>query len=92
MDNELIDDLKLFIATTVSQQTVDIRDDVRNLDVKLSGKIDKLEEKLSDKIDNLSAYVADALDNSNETNGAQLKNHEKRIKKLEKKVVLLQAS
>lgn len=49
MNDEAIQDLKQFIAVTVSQQTNDIRED-----------INKLDKKLSDKIDNLSESVAQA--------------------------------
>jgi hypothetical protein len=88
MDSGVIEDLKQFIATTVSQQTVDMRDDIDNIRT----DVHNLDVKLTGKIDNLSTYLAEALDNSNEANGSQIRNHEKRINKLEKNVVLLQAS
>lgn len=74
MNDEVIADLKQFIAVTVTQQTVDIRED-----------INKLDQKLSKKIDDLSNDVADALEANNQTTDKQFKDHEKRIVKLEHK-------
>ena len=69
MNDDVIQDLKQFISTTVSQQTVSIRDDIRD-DIKA------LDEKLSTKIDNLSTSVAEAIEATNEANDTQLQNHE----------------
>ncbi|HUA13096.1 MAG TPA: hypothetical protein VL989_01180 [Candidatus Sulfotelmatobacter sp.] len=74
MDRKLVDELKRFIALAVSEQTSDLRLDLRNL-----------EDRIDAKIDNLSSYIADALDRMNDSFDRQFKNHEKRIVKLEKK-------
>jgi uncharacterized protein YoxC len=76
VNDETIQDLKQFIAATVSQQTSSLRDDVR-------GDIKKLDDKLTRKIDDLSASVAEALDATHEATHSQLQNHEERIVKLE---------
>ncbi len=80
MKDDTIQDLKQFIAATVSQQTGDLKGD-------LEEKIDKLDTKLSQKIDNLSVSIGETLEASSEPIESQLKNHEKRISKLEKQVV-----
>lgn len=77
MNEDVIADLKQFIAATVTQQTTDLR-------LELSGKIDSTDKKLSKKIDDLSAAVAEAIDKANEVTGVRLKNHEQRIVRLEK--------
>lgn len=74
MNDDTINDLKQFIATTVSQQTSDIRSDMA-----------KMEERLENKIGDLSASIGEALDTSNEEVGTQLKDHERRIVILEQK-------
>lgn len=74
MSDDSIQDLKQFIATLVSQEVSDIRSDIKNLD-----------DKLSTKIDNLSKSVAEAIDNTNEASDAQLEGHEQRIIQLEQK-------
>jgi uncharacterized coiled-coil protein SlyX len=75
MNDDTIQDLKQFIAATVSQQTSDIRTEIKQLD-----------EKLSNKIDDLSNSVGEALDKSNEAAELQLNDHEQRIIKLEQKI------
>lgn len=79
MDEDIINDLKQFITTTVSQQTSSMGEEIR-------AEITKLDIKLSSKIDELSDSVADALHSSNEITDDQLKDHEQRIAKLEHKV------
>lgn len=72
MDEEIINDLKQFITVTISQQTSDLRGDIKQLD---------------SKIDDLSSSVAAALSDSNEEVDKQLKDHETRITKIETEVV-----
>jgi len=74
MDEDTITDLKQFITATVSQQITDVRNDIVALD-----------KSLNKKIDDLSTHVADALDASNEAIQMQLKDHKRRITKLEHK-------
>ncbi len=85
-NEELLQDLKQFIANTVSQQlslqTNDLREDISNLKTgleKLGQKIDDVEAKLTQKIDDVEAKVDTIL----ETTGAQLVDHETRISSLE---------
>ena len=70
MDENVIQDLKQFIAATVSQQTSEI-----------VVRLDKVEQK----IDDLSHSVAEAIENTNESTDTQLKDHEHRITRLEHK-------
>jgi hypothetical protein len=76
MDDTTLQDLKQFIAATVSQQLAGLRSDVRRY-------IKELDSKLSAKIDGLSQSIADALENSHEATDGQLEDHEQRITKLE---------
>ncbi|MDZ7786051.1 MAG: hypothetical protein U5L95_02930 [Candidatus Saccharibacteria bacterium] len=90
MNDDTIQDLKQFIATTVSQQTSDLatKEDITNLEKDISSlekNISKLDKKLSTKIDDLAASVGEALDTSNEAIDNQLEDHNKRISKLEQK-------
>jgi polyhydroxyalkanoate synthesis regulator phasin len=77
MDKDVIDDLKQFITTTISQQLADVasKDDIADL----KGDIARLDKK----VDGLQAQVSDAIDASNEATDAQLKDHEQRITRLE---------
>jgi len=79
MNDDIIQDLKQFITTTISQQTADLanKEDISNVD-----------KKLSSKIDDLSNSVAEALESTNETTEDQLNDHNQRITKLEQKVSL----
>jgi hypothetical protein len=88
MQDNVIQDLKQFIAATVSQQASGLRDDIR-ADVRddIRDAIDKLDKKLSQKIDDLSISIGETIDASNEPTESQLKNYEKRITKLEKQAV-----
>ena len=94
MTDEMLQDLKQFIASTVSQQLslqmedLEQRIDLKfiNLEKKIDNKIDSLDSKLSGMIQDLSESVADSLDASNEVTDLKLKNHEKRFSKLETKL------
>jgi hypothetical protein len=78
MDEDVIADLKQFIVAQMAQQLSELRSELRQ-------DISRVEKKLEKKIDNLSASVAEALDKSNEVIEKQLKNHERRIVRLERK-------
>jgi predicted nucleic acid-binding Zn-ribbon protein len=91
MDKDTIDDLKQFIATIITQQTSDLREDISEIreDIgeireDISGLKNDVKE-LDNKIDNLSDSVGQALNDSNEETDKQLKDHETRIGKLETK-------
>lgn len=90
MNEEVLEDLKQFIAATVSQQTSDLRMDFERLERRLDDKVDGLdakingvEQRLSKRIDDLTDFVSDAIDTANESADTQLKDHERRITKLE---------
>jgi len=72
MNDDTVQDLKQFISTTVSQEMANLatKDDIN---------------RLESKIDDLSGSVAEALENTNETTDTQLKDHDKRITRLERK-------
>lgn len=82
MNDDAIQDLKQFIAATVSQQVSSVSDDIIS---SVRDDINKLDSKLTAKIDDLSLSVAEALENTNEASAAILQNHEQRITTLEKK-------
>jgi len=63
MTDDIISDLKDFIAATVSQQSVTLRDQISG---DMRSEIDNLDDKLSTRIDDLSAAVTEALDNKSE--------------------------
>ena len=72
MNDDTIQDLKQFIEATVSQEVSGVRTDIKELD-----------SKLSLKMDDLSHSVAEAIENSNSSTDLQLKDHEQRIARLE---------
>lgn len=82
MNDEIIDDLKQFIAATISQQTARLEDRIDGIDQRLGG-IDQRIDRIESKIDDLSVSVAEAIDGVNDTTDKQLKDHERRILKLE---------
>jgi|SRR3989344_7195748 len=75
MNDDVVTDLKQFIATTVSQVIAPLRDDIKRLDE----KIDKVDKKL----DNAVEGIGDAIDNLPHHVESRLDNHEVRITKLE---------
>ncbi len=83
MNEDTINDLKQFISATVSQQTSDLRQDIQYLDKKIDSSIKQLDVKLSTKIDDLSDSVAEALTASNDAIDRTIKDHEHRISRLE---------
>ena len=70
MNDEMIADLKQFIAVTMRQEIAPLND-----------KFDKL----SVKVDELQASVAEALDTTNDDVDEQLKDHDSRLTRLEHK-------
>lgn len=73
-DEDVITDLKQFIAATMSQQLslfrVEVGEDIL---------------RLENKIDDLSASVAEAIDDANQRNDKRFGDHEKRLRRLEHK-------
>ena len=78
MNSDTTSGLKQFIAVTIAQQTSNIVEELRQ-DIK------QLDGKLSAKIDDLSASVAEAMDSNNDATQKHLDTHEQCIAKLEPK-------
>lgn len=84
MDQSVIDDLKQFIAATVSQQiSAQTSELLTELRTELRAEIGDLEGRLTQKIDDLSSAVGHAMNDSNQSADDQLEDHERRITKLE---------
>ncbi len=86
MNDDIVNDLKQFITATVSQQlanqTEDILEDVKKLEI----KIDNGNSKLNHKVDDISISIGEALDTANDVVDKQIKDHENRISILEQKL------
>jgi archaellum component FlaC len=87
---EMITDLKQFIATTVRQEVVGIEERLNTLDAKIDGveqrlntKIDGVEQRLSAKIDDVQAAIGDVIVAETERVDRRFDDHEKRILRLE---------
>ena len=93
MNEEIIADFKQFIASTISQQTSDLRGDMQEMrgDMQeMRGDIQELRsdvKRLDQKIDDLSMSVAEAIEATNEETYKQLQNHDIRVKQLEAKAL-----
>ena len=74
VNEDIIADLKQFIAGVVAQEVGELRSDMASM-----------EARLNTRIDELSASVAEALEAINEETDRRLKNHERRIARLERK-------
>ena len=72
---DVVADLKQFIAGLLSQQTSELRAEFK-AEIAQTNK----------KIDDLSLAVAEAIETTNEATEAQLKDHGRRIVRLEKKL------
>lgn len=86
MNEDVTADLKQFIGATISQQTIKLTDKIDKLENRLDTLEVRVENGFSEvhkKIDDLTGFVTDAIDVSNEEHGKQLKDHERRITKLE---------
>ena len=71
MNEEIIADFKQFIASTISQQTSDLRGDIQEM----RGDIQEMRgdiKRLDQKIDDLSISVAEAIETTNEETYKQL--------------------
>lgn len=79
MSDDVIQDLKQFITGTVRTT---IREEVSVLSKRIDGLEGRM-DTLETKVDDLTHFVTDAIDTSNAVHGEQLKDHERRITKLE---------
>ena len=90
MNDDTIADLKQFIAVTIFQQTTEFRNEIKEIEGEVTSgrtEIRALGTKLERKIDELSTFVSEALETTNDATDRQLRNHEKRITKLEAKAL-----
>ncbi len=90
MNDDIIADLKQFIAVTIFQQTTEFRNEIKEIEGEVTSgrtEIRALGTKLERKIDELSTFVSEALETTNDATDRQLRNHEKRITKLEAKAL-----
>ncbi|WP_329051243.1 hypothetical protein OG738_03825 [Amycolatopsis sp. NBC_01488] len=71
-NEELFNDLKQFIATTVSQEVAGLRTELKD-DIK----------SLDQKVDAIQDAVAEALSQTNEALDATVQDHEQRLQRLE---------
>lgn len=55
MDSDTINDLKQFIAATISQQTSDLRQDIDRIDKKVEG----LDRKIDDRTDEILSAIGE---------------------------------
>ena len=87
-NEEMIQDLKQFIAATVSQSEERINDNlggrIDGLDIRLDGVETRL-SSLGTKVDTIQEAVADAISQSNESNDAAIQDHEQRLHRLEQR-------
>lgn len=86
MSEDTVADLKQFIAGLVGQQLAGLREDFRNDILNLETSLHEDIVRVEKKVDDLSSSVADAIDAANEITQEQIKNHERRIVRLENKV------
>lgn len=82
MNDNVIDDLKQFITTAISQQTDELRKDVSDMRQDITG-VRQVIKNIDNNLLDLSAHVAEALDTSSEAINEQIKDHDIRITKLE---------
>lgn len=79
MNDDMLDDLKQFIATAVRQETTELKGDIADMYAKLRTDIATLDQK----IDDLSRSVTEGVEANNEATDGQLKNHEQHLTHLE---------
>lgn len=83
MNEDVIVDLKQFIAAAVSQQTSNITARLDRMEDRMATKDDLA--RLEAKVDDIQTSIGDALSAGNDATDAQLKDHERRITRLEHK-------
>ncbi|WP_163513573.1 hypothetical protein [Fodinicola acaciae] len=74
---ELFADLKQFIATTVSQQVSDVREDIS----RLGEKIEQLKTDVDERLD----VIQEAIGEAQERNEAKFDDHDQRLRRLEQR-------
>jgi uncharacterized coiled-coil DUF342 family protein len=76
MDEDSINDLKQFIATTVRHETAEIKEQIVKLDKKIDTKIDEAKEEILSAVSDVTSPRFDSVEED-------LKDHEVRLTKLE---------
>lgn len=83
-DEEVIADLKQFIAATVHGELENAKLELRSEMQQIVDKaVNQSEQRINNKIDDLAASVGDATVTYDGVTDKQLKNHDRRITKLE---------
>lgn len=89
MNEDILADLKQFVAATVSQQTAELTSHIESIENRIGGierRIDGIENRLDtieEKIDDLQSSVSEAITASNDAVHGQLQDHERRLTTLE---------
>jgi hypothetical protein len=89
MTNEqLLDDLKQFVAATVSQSEQRIRAEMATKDdfAEVEQRLARVEQRLTAKVDEAQQNIGDAIQVLHDEIDTQFKDHDKRIHRLEHKV------
>lgn len=79
MDSDTINDLKQFIAATISQQTSDLRQDIDRIDKKVEG----LDRKIDDRTDEILTTIGESTETRFEVIEEDQKQMNIRLTKLE---------
>jgi hypothetical protein len=81
IDEETIQDLKQFIAATVSQSEERINTNLQDVKTELEGRISDLDAK----VDTIHDAIADAISQANDSTDAAIQDHERRLRHLEQR-------
>ena len=91
MNDDVITDLKQFIAATVSQQSVQLRDELEDVFnarfIALENSFNAKFAALDYKLDSMAAAIGDAIDDLSQHIDDRFAGHEKRIVRVERKVL-----
>lgn len=92
MTNEqLFDDLKQYIDTSMSQQSAQIYDVEQRLNARIEGldrRVDGIDQRidsLDEKLDLIQDAIAETLTQANATTAATLHDHDQRLSRLERR-------
>jgi hypothetical protein len=80
-NEEMIQDLKQFIAATVSQSEERISGNLKSVKTELEERISDLESK----VDTIHDAVADTFSQTHEATDATIQDHEQRLRRLEQR-------
>lgn len=87
MDEAQLNDLKQFIATTVSQATAitktDLKEELERGLGSLHNELGSLHNEMNHRFDEVQAAIAETISTTNDATDEHLDNHEARLVKLE---------